>query len=128
MEEHFHTQFKKHRYPTRYVSLDKTIALVCTVSHRYEKTTYNYWFKISSPHKHFLDSFSRSYAVFGCGDSSQILLFPYAELTRWLEKTGKSDGRDTCWHHVQFLIESNKKVSSILEGHNQRIDVTNYLL
>ena len=127
IEVYFKTKFTKQSRST-FISADRQIALVCAISKRYERTSHNYWFSFHPYQGEFLSSSSKGYFLFGCGEANRIVLIPYQDLKLWVEKVNKSTREDgTYYFHVKF-IEEKGRLYSILEGRNQRIEVTKYLL
>lgn len=112
-----------------YTSPDDSIAVICSVSRRYDhKGTPGYWFAFHPHQGDFLARYSQAYLALGCGSAENVVLIPYNDFSSWLDKmwtTTRANGKHY-WHIV--ITDANGKMLLGRKSGSKPIDLSKYLL
>lgn len=113
---------------TGYVSVDNSVAVICTISKNYQVSGHDsYWFAFHPSQKEFLQRYPKSYVALGCGAPEHIVLLPFQELVSWLDDFWTTEKEDRSYWHIRVhkkngLLELDRKKGL------GRLDVTSYSL
>jgi hypothetical protein len=116
------------RSRTAFASSDRPIRVICAVSREHARSgSRSYWFAFHPHQEEFLRGAKETYAAFGCGSESQLLIIPFTEFSKWLVGMNETSNEGRSYRHVSISRTQNR--FELVRRHGfPRIDVTQYLI
>ncbi len=84
-----------------YATKNKSLGLICAISKEHKQgQNKKYWFAFHPHQDEFLSEFNKAYVAYGCGDSSQIFLFPFDFYKKLVPNMWTTEREDKMFWHV----------------------------
>ncbi len=111
-----------------YSNLDKSTALICSVSKKYTLgKNVRYWYAFHPHQQEFLNEFSEKFVVLGCGSPENTLLIPFQEFEPFLKNCGITERAGKFyWHVVIHFRDAKYLIGQPGLGRGEMIDLTRF--
>lgn len=111
-----------------YGTPDGKVLIVCALSKEYRKAgRESYWFGFHDYQEEALKHVDDAYVAFCCGSAQNIVLIPFRDFTKLLERSWKSEQDGRTWWHVVIEREDGRLVLRRMKG-KQGIDLSRFVL
>lgn len=113
---------------TSYSNLDKSTALICSVSKKYTLgKNVRYWYAFHPHQQEFLHEFNEKYVALGCGSPNNTLLIPFRDFEPLLKNCGITERAGKMyWHVVIHYRDAKYLIGQPGLGRGEMIDLTRF--